>query len=381
MTLAKVDEFSLQGGPLYRLAARLGLVRGRTNTIALGFALGLFLWGVLLVLALIEGIGHKLFALSLIGGHMRLLVAIPLLFICESELDPRMTEFVRTIVRSGVVPQHALPALKSEVARIIRWKDSLLPDVSCLLVAAVFSWFAPQLQLPGITSAQDTAYTATAAQWYWIVCMPIFRFLILRWIWRLGLWCFFLWRMVKLDLHLVPTHPDGAAGLGYLEVVHTYFTPLILAISVVQAASLAEEISIGAASIEAIYPALAFILAIDAMLFLGPLFILAPRLFVCRVKGLSDYMEFASQYVNGFDKKWLSPGAPSKNLLGTADLQSLADLNTSIDTMRNMRWLAASMRLFKDFAVAALLPFIPLLLLKYPVGELTEKFFTRLSGL
>lgn len=381
MTLAKVDEFSLQGGPFYRLAARLGLVRGKTNTIALGLALGLFLWGVLLVLALIDGVGHQLFSLSLIGGHMRLLVAIPLFFVCESELDPRMTEFVRTIVRSGVVPQHALPALKSEVARIIRWKDSRLPDVSCLLLAAVFSWVAPQLQLPGITSAQDTTYTAMAAQWYWIVCMPIFRFLILRWLWRLGLWCFFLWRMVKLDLHLVPTHPDGAAGLGYLEVVHTYLTPLILAISVVQAASLAEEISIGSSSIEAVYPALAFILAIDAILFLGPLFILTPRLFVCRVKGLSDYMEFASQYVNGFDRKWLSPDAPSKNLLGTADLQSLADLDTSIDTVRNMRWLVASMRLFKDFAVAALLPFIPLLLLKYPVGELTEKFFTRLSGL
>jgi hypothetical protein len=381
MTLARADEFSLQGGPVYRLAARLGLVRGRTNTIALGLALGLFLWGVLLVLALIEGIGHKLFALSLIGGHMRLLVVIPLFFVCESGLEPRMTEFVRTIVRSGVVPQHALPTLESEVARIIRWKDSWLPDVLCLFVAAVFSWFSPQMNLPGITSAHDATHTAMTAQWYWIVCMPIFRFLILRWLWRLGLWCFFLWRIARLDLHLVPTHPDGAAGLGYLEVVHIYFTPLILAISVVQAASLAEEISIGASGIESIYLALALILAIDAVLFLGPLFILTPRLFACRVQGLSDYMEFASRYVNSFDRKWLSPDAPSNNLLGTADLQSLADLGSSIDIVRNMRWLAASMRLLKDFAVAALLPFIPLLLLKYPVGELAEKFFTRLSGL
>jgi hypothetical protein len=381
MTLARIDEFSLQGGPLYRLAARLGLVRDKTNTVALGFALGLFLWCVLLLLALIGGVGYKLFSLSLIGGHIRLLVAIPLFFICESMLDPRMTAFVRTIVQSGIVPQRALPALESEVARITRWQESRLPDTLCLFVAVVFSWYSPQMNLPGITSANDMSHTAMAAQWYWTVCMPIFRFLILRWLWRLGLWCFFLWRMVRLDLRLVPTHPDGAAGLGGLEIVHAHFSPLVLAISVIQAASLAEEISIGTSSIEAIYPALTLILAIDAALFLGPLLIPARKLWACQVKGLSDYMAFASLYVSDFDKKWVGTDAPPGNLLGTADLQSLADLGNSIAVVRNMRWIPVSMQLMKEFALAAVLPFLPLLLLKYPVSELAEKFFIRLSGL
>ena len=68
----KIQEFSLFGGPLQRLGCRLGLVRGGTNTIRLGLSLGLLAWGVLIVLGLLQGLGHKMFSLALIGGHVRL---------------------------------------------------------------------------------------------------------------------------------------------------------------------------------------------------------------------------------------------------------------------------------------------------------------------
>ncbi|MDP2784787.1 MAG: hypothetical protein Q8O38_09390 [Sulfurimicrobium sp.] len=382
----KFEELSLLGGPLHRFGCRLGLVHGGTNTVALGLALGLIPWGVLVVLAVIESVGQQLFSLSAIGGHVRLLVLIPLFFLCESAVDPRVTAFVGTIVRSGVVPENALPALESAIARIVRWKDSWLPEAMCLLAAVLLSLIGTHMQLPGATATLEAGRALSdlplVGQWYWIVCLTLFRFLMFRWLWRLGLWCYFLWRVSRLQLKLVPTHPDYAAGLGCLEVVQTHFTPLILAISAIQSASLAEEISRGAVAFEAIYPALALVLAVDAVLFLGPLFIFAPKLWACRIKGLSDYMEFASSYVNGFDQKWLGAGAHAREpLLGTADLQSLADLGNSINIVRNMRWVPMSLRLVKDFALAALLPILPLYLLKYPVAELAEKFFSRLTGL
>lgn len=382
----RFDNFSLLGGPLHRLGCRLGLVRGGTRTLALGLALGLIPWSILMVLALIEGAGQQIFSPSLIGVHARLLLAIPLFFLCESLLDPRLAMFVRTIVHSEVVPPHARPALEAEIARISRWKDSWVPDAVSLLAAVVFSVFASQLHISGTTAAYDPGRAATemmmAGQWYLIVCLTLFRFLMIRWLWRLGLWCFFLWRVSRLDLQLLPTHPDQTAGLGYLEVVHAHFTPLILALSVVQAAMLAEELSTGLASFEAIYPAFALVLVVVAVLFLGPLFIFTPRLWQCRVKGLSDYMVFGSRYVNGFNSKWLGKGDPDREpLLGTADLQSLADLGNSISVVRDMRVVPISLLLLKDYALTALLPFLPLLLFKYPVAELAQKFFARLTGL
>jgi len=383
--LGTIENLSLLGGPLHRLGRRLGLVRGETNTFLMGVALGAFLWTVLIALMLIEGISDKIFSLSVIGGHVRLLAAIPLFFLCETSVDPRMTEFVRTIVRSEVVPQNALPALESLFARVVRWKDSWLPDMICLLAAVLLSLIGPKFALSGATTAFNPGHVAggmtLTAQWYWIVCLPLFRFLMFRWLWRIGLWSYFLWRIAKLELHLVPTHPDGAAGLGYLELVQIHFAPLVLAISTVQSASFAEEISSGGSAFEALYPALAIILLVDAALFLGPLLLFAPKLWSCRMKGLSDYMELAAHYVSGFDKKWLGTDASSEPLLGTPDLQSLADLANSINIVRNMSWVPMSPRLLMNLSIVALLPMLPLFLLKYPIAELAEKFITRLTGM
>jgi hypothetical protein len=220
------------------------------------------------------------------------------------------------------------------------------------------------------------------SQWYWMACMPLFRFLLLRWLWRLALWCVFLWRVSRLELRLVPTHPDRAGGLGYLELVHTEFTPLVLAISAVQSASLAQDIASGRITLDAIYPGVAFVLIADAVLFLGPLYVFSRKLWTCKVKGLSDYGGFAERYVNEFDRKWLGADpAPGEPLLGTADIQSLADLSNSVSIVRDMRLAAVSPSMLMYLAVAALLPLLPLALFKYPLGELLGKFFGNLSGL
>lgn len=383
----KFDEFSLLGGPLHRLGRHLGLVRDGTNTLLLGLALGGFLWIVLALLTLFEGLGDQVFSLSVIGGHVRLLVAIPLFFVCESLIGPRGIALVETLVRSEVVPQSASATLDAELTRAVRRADAWLPDTVCLLVAVSLSLIGPFLNLPGVTAAYDPArsvggeITLTGA-WFWIVCMTVFRFLLLRWLWRLASWCYFLWRLSSLDLRLVPTHPDGAAGLGYLEVVQTQFSPLILALSTIQCAMFAEALSVGKMAFEEIYSGMALLLIAVALLFVGPACIFSRKLWTCRIKGLTDYMALAAHYVGDFDKKWLmADDARRKELLGTADLQSLADLNNSMAIVREMRLVPMSTRMLTEFGLATLVPAMPLLLFKYPLAELAQQLVARLSGL
>jgi hypothetical protein len=304
---------------------------------------------------------------------------------CEAWVDPLMTGFVNGMVRKQIVTKSALPALSAEIAHATRLRDSWFAEVLCLLAGIFMSLTAQSLQLAGTTAAHDPFRAGVdltmAAVWYWIVCLTLFRFLLLRWLWRLCHWAYFLWRITRLELRLVPTHPDGAAGLGSLELVHTCFTPLILAISALQAASLAEEISLGSMTFEAIYPSLALTLCVDAMLFVGPLFVFSPKLWACKIKGLGDYGSLASRYVDSFDIKWLRTADPGEPLLGTADLQSLADLSNSVNVVRNMRVAPVSGKLWASILIAALLPMLPLMLLKYPIAALAEKFITRLSGM
>ncbi len=180
----------------------------------------------------------------------------------------------------------------------------------------------------------------------------------------------------------MPIHPDGAAGLGYLEIVQAHFTALVLAISIVVSASFAEEISSGKTVFEVIYPAFALTLIVELALIFLPPCVFAFRLRACQEKGLSDYMVFAARYVNDFEKKWLNASViPADPLLGTADLQSLADLSNSVGIVRNMRWVPVSTRLLVTVVIAALLPMLPLLLFKYPVAELVQRVLSKLAGL
>lgn len=378
-------DFSLLGGPFHRLGIRLGLVRHTTNTLPLGVALGLLSWLVFVALAALEGDGEKFFSLSVIGGHLRLLVVIPLLFLCETIFDAQAREFLATIVRSGVAPSRVLPELQTEIRRIARWKDSWIPDATSLAATALMSLFAAQLHLSGKTASFESSQTLSAMPlaglWYWLVCLPLFRFLAFRWIWRLALWWRFLWRLAGMELHLTPTHPDGVAGLGYLEVVQTHLAPLALAISILVAAGFAEEIASGAA-FDAVYPAAGVIAVLDIALFLGPPCVFAFKLMECREKGLRDYMELAARYVSDFERKWLERASGSTEpLLGAPDLQSLADLGSSVGIVRNMRMAPVSIRLLAAILIAALLPMLPLFLFKYPVAEMAQKLFMKLTGL
>jgi len=381
-------DFSLLGGPLYRLGCRLGLVRDGTNTIALGLVLGVALWIVLFALVLVEGLGHVFFSIEGIGAHVRLLVAIPLLFVCEAFIDPQFAAFVHGIMRSRVVPATVCPALQFQIARIVRWKDSWVPEALLLLAAVVLALGMRNQSfldfLSGLTGGSNpnvVSETTWSSRWYWAVCMTLFDFLFLRWLWRLALWCSLLWRVSRLELRLVPIHPDRAGGLGFLELVHTEFTPLVLAISAVQSASLAKNIASGRMTFDAMYPEIAFMLLVDAALFLGPLLIFSRKLWACRVKGMSDYSAFSERYVNEFDRKWLGADpAPADPLLGSADIQSLADLSNSVSVVRDMRLVPVSPRMLTYLAVAALLPLLPLALFKYPIAELLAKFFESMSG-
>jgi hypothetical protein len=234
-----IADFSLFGGPLHRLGCRSGLVRG-TNTVLLGLALGVGLWLIVLTLAFIEGVTDHMFTLRLIAGHARLLVVIPLFFICESWVNPRMTAFVRTIAQSGIVPPSALPALNAEVARTNRWKDAWWPEAVCLLAAVVMAVTGSSLQTVGESGVYDPRRAALGALVYFQGGLTLFRFLLFRWVWKLALWSWFLWRVSRLDLHLLPGHPDRDGGLGSLEGVHERFTPLVVAISVLECSALAE---------------------------------------------------------------------------------------------------------------------------------------------
>lgn len=374
------QSFSVLGGPLHRMGRALGLVRGETNSVMLGLALGWGPWLLILTLALIEGIADRMLSMALVAAHARLLLVIPLIFVSESWVAPRMAGCVATIARYGVVSPNDRPALDREVARTRRWANWWWPEIVCFALAVLLDVTGSRLQTYGESSTYDPVRNSLSFFVYVHVGLLVFRFLVFRTVWKLALWGWFLWRVSRLDLHLIPGHPDRAGGLGSLEGVHERFTPLVAALSVLECAALAESISTGTLEVTAVYPTLALLLLLDGLLFLGPLLVFTDKLWAGRTNGVGLYNALAARYVREFEAKWLEGPSRNEPLQGTPDIQSLADLANAVSVVKGMRWVTIGPRLLTFMTVALVGPLLPLFLFRYPLAELAQKFFSKLVG-
>jgi len=368
------------GGPLYRLARRTGLVRDERDLARVGLVVALGSWLPLLVLAGAEGSlgagGTVPFFLNF-STHARFLVAVPLFFAAEAWAGPRLTHLLHAVVESRLIPASEMPALEAAVRRAGRLRDSTVVELALLGLAAVMMAAGVRGDLAADISSWRTAGAEAgtalgpAGWWYTVVSLPVFQFLVWRWGWRLLIWTGFLWRLSRLDLKLVPTHPDLAGGLGYLGVAQGHFTTLTAAVSMVLAAGFAEQILFAGKPVEAFGMPVVGFFVLNAVVFLGPLAFFSAGLLAAKRRGLREYGVMAAGYVRAFDAKWVRGGGPADDsILGTGDIQSLADLAGSFELIRHMRIVPFGPGVVLGLTAAAIAPMLPLLLLKFRLDEL-----------
>ena len=119
---------------------------------------------------------------------------------------------------------------------------------------------------------------------------------------------------------------------------------------------------------------IAFVVVAGLCLALGPLLVFAPRLLEAKWKGLIEYGALAESYVREFDTKWLRRPPPSNETrLGSADIQSLADLGNSYAVVQSMRIAPITNMAVIGVVTATLLPIAPLLLTVMPLEELLKR--------
>jgi hypothetical protein len=210
-----------------------------------------------------------------------------------------------------------------------------------------------------------------AGYWLAFVSAPLFQFILLRWYLRLLTWFWLLWRISKLDLRLTPTHPDRAGGLGFLgDSVHA-FAPILFAQGTVLAGLIASRIFFDGQDLMAFKAEAAGFVIFFVLFFLGPLTAFSGKLAQAKRNGLREYGMLASRYVQGFHEKWVQGGASgTEELLGSGDIQSLADLGNSIATVREMRLVPFGMNAVITLAVVTVAPLLPLMLTMFSVEEL-----------
>jgi hypothetical protein len=390
---ASIDErpdFSLvMGGPLFQVLRRvhlsgdaLELTRQRVIAIAA------VAWLPLLVLSVLEGqaLAGRAAVPFLwdVEAHVRFLVALPLLILAELVVHQRMRLVARQFVDRNLIPDAAVPRFQAAVASAFRLRNSLAAEV--LLIALVY--------IVGVTlvwrhfialSTTPTWYAiptpagmelSLTGRWYAYVSLPIFQFLLLRWYYRIFIWARFLWQVSRIELSLVPTHPDRVGGLGFLANVSYAFTPLALAHGAILAGPLANRILYLGARLPDFKPEIAVVVLFLLCLVFGPFLVFARQLASAKRTGLREYGTLAEHYVRAFDAKWLRGGAPADEpFVGSADIQSLADLGNSFDIVKTMRVTPITRDALFGLVMATLAPVLPLMLTMMSLEELLKKLF------
>jgi hypothetical protein len=376
-------RFSLfWGGPFNRLFRLTGWADGSAPNVATRIAASLLVTLLpLVVLTLIEGTAYGPSRTVPLFGDIsvlvRLLLCLPLLIGTEVIAQRGVSYTAEYFRTSGLVDPSGAARFEALERHIDRISDSLFPELG-LLVLAVSAALTSGTHPPAVAShwslaLGDGGYTA-AGQWYRLVSLTLYRFLLLRWLWRYGLWVWFLVSLSRLPLTLSASHPDRAGGLRILSTAQKSFIPFVLTISLQLSSQMALWVIYEGMPLSSQYYPIAGYAGLALVVFLGPLAAFGPSLFDCKRRGFVSYGALGERYTAQFEQRWLGASEPgSEPLLGTADIQSLADLANSYEVVRQMSVVPFGREDVLPLVAAALAPFLPLLLLVYPVAELVER--------
>lgn len=375
-------DFSLVlGGPLFQLLLRLGLTTPDLGLLKKRIiCITLFAWLPLFFLSLIEGKKGIPFLLDL-ESQSRFLVALPLLIAAELSIHKQMRLMVDQFIERDIITGKVLPAFKEVIASAMKMRNSVVAEVILLFLAFAgghYIWHTVSVLDAGSWYAvQDSTgvHPTLAGYWYIFISRPLFQFILYRWYFRIFIWAWFLWKTSRMKLDLIPAHPDEGCGLGFLALSSVLFAPLIVAHGVLFSGIIANAIFYTGAALPAfmmlILSAIFFVLAIV----LGPLFVFAPPLLHAKRIAIRDYGILASKYVGEFDLKWIRGGASdTEQLVGTSDLQSLADLANSFQVIQNIRLTPFDKYTVIQVIFLVLIPMLPLVLTMFSPEDLIKRF-------
>ncbi len=392
MTAESMTEFPelslIEGGPGDALMKKLRLISPGIGSASprTAIILAAITWLPLMVLSVIEGLavgGAKIPFFYDIAAHTRFLVAVPILVLAEIPIGKRLRGIAKHFLDAGLVPESERKQFNSYIVDTVRFHDSrfaglILIAVTYFTAYIVFS--GTSLQSGSTWFEPSSTGFSLVGYYYGFVAIPIFQFLMFRWAFRMFVWTRLLWQISNLDLLLTATHPDGAGGLGFLGKGTIPFGVILFGLSSVVSASIASRVLFGGARLEDFEITYAALIVMLLVVFAGPLLVFSPKLFRLKQDGMLQYGTLASRYTQQFESKWASGAGGSKEpLLGTSDIQSLADMGNTYELVRKMRMVPIELSDFIAIALPGVIPALPLAATVMPVGEILKQLL-RLLG-
>ena len=365
--------FALGGGRVSRGLEKLQLARdARLHAGRVAVLLAVVTWLPLLVLAAIEGVAWgSAVQVPLVRDYLpygQLLIAIPVLVLGEVIVGRYLMLAVTELRTSDILDSKDTPILDAVLEKTVqRWRGRSVNAVLIFLTCAasvVSLWGAKEWLTGGWQVAGDGM--TLAGWWYLLVSLPVMRFLALRWLWRLLLWAWVLWRVSCLELHPRPTHPDRAGGLAFLGGTQAAFGIFVFAFGVQLSCLAADAVHFRGADLTAFRGEMVAFVVIAVIVLLLPLVVFAPKL----VRAREEYLLFLSGSAHrGAGDLARRLRAAREGELPANAVSGLSDFGTLYENARLMRPVPMETQHVLGLVLAAAVPFLPLVFLVVPARE------------
>ena len=278
------------------------------------------------------------------GVHVRFLLAVPALILGEAMAHRVSTTLIPYFLTSGVVPPAQRGAFVRVVGSVARLRDRTLPWV--LIAVLVVAWTVLQPVAVGVEAGHEAKWASSAeggglgfgGWWFLYVSRPIFSVLLAAWLWRLALVFVLLKRIARLDLSIVPTHPDGAGGLGFVKDMPKAFSLMAFATSAVVASRLAHDVMYHGVTLQSLKVVLAGFVVLVVAICVAPLLALVGPLAAAKRRALLDYGALVGKHGRLVRQRWILGEPPADDaLLQAPEIGPVADTLALYDAVRRMQ--------------------------------------------
>jgi hypothetical protein len=384
--LVEFPQFSLvSGGALFQLFRKahlcgdgLELLRRRI------ILLSCITWVPLLVLSAFEGNALsgaiRVPFLHDIDAYVRFLIALPILISAELMVHQNMAPTLQRFLTRKIILKQDLPAFQSAIDSALRIRNSAALEVVLLIFVYTAGHWVWQSKVAlgeatWYSAPQGAHFHLTAAgYWYVFFCIPVLQFFLARWYLRLFVWFQLLWRISRLNLQLDAAHPDRAGGLNFVGKASYSFAPILIAEGALLAGLFADRVVLEGHPFLDFKVSAAGLTVVCVLALLGPLLMFTPQLWRAQRAGQREYGLLASQYLAAFKEKWILGVNPKgEELLGSADIQSLADMENSYDAVRRMRLVPFGLTEVTVLAALTLAPLLPLTLTVWSLDQMVGR--------
>jgi len=315
------------------------------------------------------------------GVHVRCLLAIPLFILAEAAMHSAAKRLASQFVSSGIVGPDQFAGFEQATRDIRDLRNSSLPWV--FVFGATVAWSlvdSPVLHEDAMSWAVGAdGALGFGGGWYAYVVRPIFLALVLGWLWRMLLVAYWFFRVGKLDLSLVPTHPDRTGGLAFVEKLPGAFAMVAFALSAVIGSRWAHEIVYHAATLQSFKLTAAAFVILWSLFVLLPLLALAPALIAARGRAIPAYSALVGEQGRLVHRRWIL-GEPVADapILDASEIGPVADAAAMYDAVKHMRIVPIGKGAIIKILVPIALPLIVVAALQIPLKELLLKLVKTL---